>query len=182
MKKCISLFLALAMICALATPAFATDVIPDNVPEVPTDFGDPIDEITYYDENRDAWITERTFFAPDSPEDAIVALNDDGGSGWFQKEYQFRWSGSGKITTAFARGYFRWGNGDVSVSNPSGGHDYFPSNLTITGQNVKTGTGRYGLIFNKYAYVTYTLGFINFINNYDAIEVTIRISQSGNNI
>lgn len=183
MKKILLSILALVMAFALAVPVFATNNDSAGIPEARTDLGELIDEVTYYDEELDATITERTYVLSGAEAGAITPLNDNTSPKWFTKEKIHQWSGSGKTTTIYAKGYFSWGNGDVSVSNATGGYDYFPPSLTIVNAGpAVTGTGRYGLIFNKYAYVTYTVNYINFMNNAQSLSVTIRISESGNNI
>lgn len=184
MKKFFSLFLSLIMIFTLALPAFATNSNSINIMEAPADFGAPISEVTYYDEELDATVTERTYFVPNpnTAEKSVVPYNDSKGEGWYKKEKTHQWAGSGNTTTIFAKGYFSWANGDVSVTSPSGGYDYFPSEFKNVTNNVTSGTGRYGLIFNKYAYVTYTVNYTNNMGNVRDLSVTIRISESGNDI
>lgn len=171
MKKTISLILVLCLVSAIGCPAFATD--PSS--NVPTDFGEPVSEETYFDENLGIFVTERSYFIPDNPG---ISAHADSGSGWFKNTRTFQWSSG--VTTSYALGYFTWGNGDVSVSNPYGGYDWHPSDAKFHSQNTKTGTGRFAGIFNKYAYVTYNLYITNAINLTQDLSVTVRVSESGN--
>lgn len=174
-EKITSLLLTIALVLILIPPAFATQPIP---PE-PEDYGEPISETTYYDTELDAIITDRVYFVPGNQN---VSLRDKSGNGWYKNERVHQWQGKDITTTTFAKGYFVWGNGKVSVSSPSGGYDKIPSDVKILENEWTTGTGRYGLIFNNYAYVTYTLVLENFAKGKQDCSVTIRVSESGNAI
>lgn len=179
MKKLLSLALVIVMCLSSTIPAFATDI---NTVTEPDDYGQPYEETTYYDENLQAIVTERCYFVPDTQNGSVIPFNDSKGSGWFKNTKDFDWSGSDKVTTTYAKGYFKWENGDVSVSNKDGGYNYFPSSLTILEEDVKSGTGRYGFIFNKYAYVEYIFKFENFMGKTTDLSVKVRVSESGNKI
>lgn len=84
--------------------------------------------------------------------------------------------------TYYAQGYFVWGNGDVTVSNASGNVNGTPSAITISNVSTTSGTGRYAYFFNKYAYVTYSFTATNSIGMSQNFSVTMRVSESGNNI
>lgn len=172
LKRLTSLTLAIVMCLAITTPVSATPAIPEE----PEDYGDPVQVTTYHDEELDAQVTERIYFVPGESS----TYDNKSGNGWYKNERTFDWEGRTETTTTYAKGYFVWGNGDVSVSNPSGGYDWFPSASTITDANLSSGTGKYGYVFNKFAYVTYTFKFTTqFGGNHD-LTVTIRVSESGN--
>ena len=140
----------------------------------PDDFGDPVSIITYSDEDG-CTITEKTY----------VVLNKQkrdpsSGSGWFKNEKTKNWKG-GDVSTYYAQGYFSWGNGDVNVSSASGGISSV-SGITVSNKSTTSGTGRYGYIFNKYAYVTFSCTVSNKIGFSEDLSVTIRVSESGNTI
>lgn len=48
--------------------------------------------------------------------------------------------------------------------------------------NTSSGTGQYGYIFNKYAYVTFSCTATNGAGLSQDLSVTIRVSESGNTI
>lgn len=54
--------------------------------------------------------------------------------------------------------------------------------VKISHKSLKTGTGKYAGVFNKYAYVTFSFTATNPIGLSTDFSSTIRISQSGNNI
>lgn len=151
--------------------------------EEPIDFGEPIREITYYDEELEATVTERSYFVPDNPESSIMPLNCTGG-GTFKEEKQFEWSGSQKTTTVYAQGYFKWKDGNVSVSKEAGGYDYFPSNpsqlgVEITEEGLTTGNDVYGFWEAKnYAFVKYIFKFKHSGTEKD-LTVIVRVDQDG---
>ena len=103
------------------------------------------------------------------------------GAGWYKNEKTYTWSG-GTVMTYFAQGYFVWGNGEVSVSNPYGGVSNVPSESTLVYQKLSTGTGKYAWVFNNYAYVTLDLSVVNWVGLTSDFSVTIRVSESGNTI
>lgn len=151
----------------------------------PIDYGDPIQETTYFDEELGATVTELMYFVPDS----ISTYSDDSGSGWFKNQKIIDWAGySTPSTTYYAQGYFTWGDGDVSVSYPSGGCEDIPSNWYLSPkEEVTTGTGKYAGFLHKYAYVNYLSYLVEYDNVYQGsnakkLDVTVRISQSGNAI
>lgn len=156
--------------CLLATGALAANPV---VPEEPQDWGDPIQVVSSIDETGNT-VVERTYFVPDT---AGSSARDSSGKGWFKNEKDVLNSKEG---TMYAKGYFVWGNGDVSVSSPSGGNN--GKLATVSDEDVTSGTGNYGGIFNKYAYVTYSFVTTNFVGNTQNNSVTIRVSQSGNQI
>lgn len=183
LKKIVSIMFTYGLLMACIGLFFVSDTSvkaatteTDIVPIHPDDYGNPIQENVYFDEELGTTVTERIYFLPD--QDGIK-LRSKSGSGWYKNEKSFSWTG-GKITTYYAEGYFVWGNNDVSVSNARGGYDYLPSNIQNLKTDVDSGTGHYGGIFNKYAYVTYDLSFNNVIGIKSSYSVTIRISESGN--
>lgn len=175
MKHLISLVLGIVMCLTLAIPAFALSTDPVT-PEEPKDYGDPVHETTYYDEDIDAEVTERIYFVPGDS----ITYDGKSGNGWYKNEKTFHWGASTNTTTTFAKGYFVWGDGEVSVSSPSGGYDWFPSASTITKEELSSGTGKYGYVFNNFAYVTYTFKFTAEMGGSYDNSVTIRVSESGN--
>ena len=73
MRKLLILILTLVMISLLCISVFAVAVAGDDknvdgslVP--PEDYGDPIQETTYFDEDLGGTVTERFYFVPDSVE------------------------------------------------------------------------------------------------------------------
>lgn len=148
----------------------------------PDDFGDPIYENTYTNENGED-VTEKIYFVSDSgspsiqiaSDGAIMLASEKSGKGWFKKEETVK-----KLPdyTEWAQGYFTWGNGDVSVSSPSGGTT-LPSSAKISDKKVTSGTGRWAGLFNKYAYVEHTY---KLTNNYGWTEdnfVSITVYEDG---
>lgn len=145
----------------------------------PTDYGKPVEVKTYQEEDGST-VTEKIYFVPDTAKGGI-SLYSTSGSGWYKNEKQQTWS-SGKVMTYYAKGYFTWGNGNVRVSLPSGSVSGVPSNVTISNRKTSSGTGKYAGVFNKYAYVTFSFSAKNFIGLTSNYSVTVRVSQSGNNI
>lgn len=82
--------------------------------------------------------------------------------------------------TYYAQGYFVWGNGNVSVSSPTGGASNIPSTSTKVHWETTSGTGKYAWVFNDFAYVTYDLEVTNIVGIELSFSVTIRVSESGN--
>ncbi|MDE7130750.1 MAG: hypothetical protein K2O65_02990 [Lachnospiraceae bacterium] len=146
----------------------------ENKLSAPTDFGSPI-SVTTYTDNDGSVITERIYFYSDS----ASTLRDKSGSGWYKNEKTKEWSDG--TTTYYAQGYFVWGDGEVSVSSPSGGASDVKG-ITLSNKNLSSGTGKYGYLFNNYAYVTYSFKATNIVGLSDNYSVTIRISESGNAI
>lgn len=177
MKKCLSIIISLCVLFSLCAHAFAADDYAP-APEAPSDFGEPLQETTYCDEDGNQ-ITERVYFVPD------VGTTFDGksGRGWYKNEKEHHFNNSNNfVTKYYAQGYFVWGDGAVSVSSPSGGYDKLPSGWEVVTEDVSTGTGKYGAIFNNYAYVAYKLIIKSNIGSTQDLSVTIRVSESGNTI
>lgn len=179
-KKVLSLVFALCFAFAGCYTAFAVDDTNTQIPPEPVFYGAPVEEKTYYDEQLDATVTERIYFVPTDPD---VTLRSKSGKGWYKNEKKLSWNQSmAKATTVYAKGYFVWGNGEVSISYPDGGYDAIPSNATMISSSVDHGTGRYAGVFNQYAYVTYSYVLQNVIGEVRSSSVTIRVSESGNMI
>lgn len=140
----------------------------------PNDFGEPVSVTTYVDDEGNT-ITERTFVVLDNSLSRAKS-----GSGWYKNEKTKEWSG-GSVSTYYAQGYFTWGDGDVSVSSTSGGISSV-SGITITNIDTSSGTGKYGYVFNNYAYVTFSCTATNVVGLSQDLTVTIRVSESGNAI
>lgn len=176
MKRIISSIMAVAFAFTLAAYPLTNVSAAESIPPAPDDFGDPISVTTYVEEDGSI-VTERIYFYSEAGSNL---LRDTSGYGWYRNEKEHEWT-SGSVTTYYAQGYFVWGNGDVSVSSPSGGASQV-SGITLSNQSLTSGTGRYAFIFNKYAYVTYSFTTTTQYNRTANFSVTIRISQSGNNI
>lgn len=115
------------------------------------------------------------------PDENGITLYSKSGSGWYKNEKVISWTGTnGRDTTIYAQGHFEWGDEDVSVSSPSGGYDYIPSKVEVNNSKCTYGTGKYGGVFNKFAYVTYDLDLTNAVGLPVSRSVTIRVSESGN--
>lgn len=144
-----------------------------SVSDEPQDWGDPIKVIHSTDEDGNN-VVEKIYFVPDSSD---VSLLSSSGSGWFKNEKSVANTTGG---TMYAKGYFVWGNGDVSVSSPSGGNN--GKMATVSDEKVTSGTGKYAGLFNKYAYVTYSFKTTNGFGIVQDNSVTMRLSESGNQI
>ncbi len=72
------------------------------------------------------------------------------------------------------------GDGDVNVSRISGDVSGVPSNVTISNKKTTSGKGKYGALFNNYAYVSFSFTAKNPIGNTTDFSVMIRVSESGN--
>lgn len=145
----------------------------------PADYGKPVEVRTYQEEDGST-VTEKIYFVPDTANGGI-SLYSTSGSGWYKNEKQHTW-GSGTVMTYYAKGYFTWGNGNVRVSSPSGSVSGVPSTAKVSNRITTSGTGKYAGIFNKYAYVTFSFSVTNLIGLTSNYSVTVRVSQSGNNI
>lgn len=169
-KKIMGLAVALVMCLSLCVPAFAAT---PAVPEEPQDWGDPVQVIQTIDENGNE-VEERIYFVPDT---TSPSTRESSGRGWFKNEKDVANTDAG---TMYAKGYFVWGNGDVSVSSPSGGNNGKMD--TVSNEEVTSGTGNYAGVFNKYAYVTYSFVTTNMFGVVQNNSVTMRLSESGNQI
>lgn len=167
-RRIFSSILALALAITLFPAAHVKAA--DNVPPAPTDYGDPI-SVTTYTEEDGTTVTERIYFYSDSK------LRDKSGSGWYKNTKTYDWTGG--TTTYYAEGYFVWGDGNVSVSNARGDASAV-SGITYSNQTVTSGTGKYGYLFNNFAYVTYSFTATSLTNFSKELSVTIRVSESGN--
>lgn len=177
MKRTIKLILATILTIFLLPTCQTRAASPE-----PSDFGEPIQTIVYEDASG-AQITEKIYFISNS--NSGISLCDTSGNGWYKNEKEYVWNkntNNEKTMTYYAQGYFVWGNGDVSVSSCSGGINGVPSNITISNRSTTNGTGKYAAIFNKYAYVTFSFTATNPISFEQNFSVTIRVSESGNNI
>lgn len=140
----------------------------------PEDFGEPISVTTYVNDEGNT-VTEKVYAVLDD-----AATRSKSGSGWYRNEKTETWS-SGKSSTYYAQGYFVWGDGEVSVSSPSGDISEV-SGITVSNKSTTYGTGRYGYVFNKYAYVTFSCTTTSIIGGSKNLSVTIRVSESGNTL
>lgn len=108
MKRVLSVMLAVCMSFTLCSFSYATDDF-SFASEPPVDYGDPIQETTYYDEELDAEVTERIYFAPAES----TMFSEKSGEGWYKNEKTYTgWDNGRKSTTYFVEAYFVWGNGD----------------------------------------------------------------------
>ncbi len=137
------------------------------------DFGEPISVKTY--EESGCVVIEKIYFLPDS------GTRDKSGSGTYRSEKEKRWT-SGTISTYYAQGHFKWGDGNVSVTNPAGNINNIPGDCSVSDKSVSSGTGKYGYIFNNYAYVTFSCKATSMVGMHENLSVTIRISESVNAI
>lgn len=175
MKKILSLFLVLCLtfICSLSSFA-ATE--PNNIPEKPVNYGNPVDVRTYYDEELGSTVTERIYFVPSESGVAPYSFGDKTGEGWFKNEKTANWN-SGARMTYYAEGYFKWKDGNISVSNASGGYDNMPPKCSVRSEDVSTGSGG---LFTKNAYVTYKLTVNGDMGTVRNLSVTIKVDANGN--
>lgn len=176
MKRIINSIITLLLAITLVLLPVANVKAAENTSEVAEKFGSPISISTYVDENGYT-VTERIYFKPDS---GMVA-RDKSGSGWYMNEKTYEYE-SGIKTTYYAKGHFVWGNGNVSVSDPSGDIYNVPNSITVSNKSTTSGTGKYGCLFNNFAYVTFSCTATNMIGMANDFSVTIRISESGNAI
>ena len=171
MKKIfITLILLISLLCS--KNASAANATPKN-------FGSPIETNTY-EEPDGSIVTEKIYFVSNSNNNFQFSRSGTK-SGWFKKEKTHTW-GSGTVMKYYAQGYFTWGNGKATVTKGSGKVSNVPSSVKISHKSLKTGTGKYAGVFNKYAYVTFSFTATNPIGLSTDFSSTIRISQSGNNI
>lgn len=176
MKKCVKVLSCLtAILAVLFSSHVSLYASPDSNKRVPPDdFGSPVNVITYIDDDG-CTVTEKMYLVLDEKQ-----TRDKSGSGWYKNEKTKEWTG-GSTSTYYAQGYFTWGDGDVSVTSASGGISSV-SGITISNRSTTSGTGRYGYLFNKYAYVTFSCTATNSIGLSQDFSVTIRVSESGNTI
>lgn len=169
LKQACALVLSFCIL-TISSSAFAAG---PSISEEPQDWGDPIQVIHSVDENGNN-VEEKIYFVPDSSD---IEARSSSGSGWFKNEKSVSNTDEG---TMYAKGYFVWGNGDVSVSSPSGGNN--GKMATVSDEEVTSGTGKYAGMFNKYAYVTYSFNTTNGFGIVQHNSVTMRLSESGNQI
>lgn len=176
-EKCLASFIVVLFVFTLFTPVTAKA---DNMATGSgVEYGDPIEEFSYIDENG-YYITERIYFKPDA---AGITTRSKSGSGWYKNEKEFKWdNGLSRSTFYYAEGHFIWGDGDVNVDEHGGGWDYIPSNATAFDASLTTKKGGYGLIFNWYDSVTFSFTIKNVIGIETDCSVTVRVSESGNQI
>ncbi|MBE5951323.1 MAG: hypothetical protein E7260_06965 [Lachnospiraceae bacterium] len=149
--------------------------------ETVIEYGEPIEEISYIDEDG-CLVTECLYFVPDYGYN-VKARAASSGAGWFRKTKELTWdNGLSQSTFYYAEGYFVWGDGEVSVSNYSGGWDHMASNATVSNISLEAKTGKYLGIFNNYASVTFSFTVTNVIGIERDCSVTIRISEKGRQI
>lgn len=172
MKKII---LATLMIIVTLSSGFLS-VATDVKPEEPQNYGEPIEVITYKDQEDGSITTIKTYFVPDK-----ISTKSDSGSGWFKNESTKQWTG-GEVMTYYANGYFKWDGKGVSVTNASGGNDADAKFIKVSDEKTVKGTGNYGGVFNQYAYVTYSFKTTNLAGMSNNFSIRVRISESGNSI
>lgn len=187
MKKIIRLILATTLVLTLSVlPTFsvhaAESVSVDTQAASSAEnmnFGNLINAKTYVDEYGNT-VTEQLFFYTTSD----VSPASESGSGTFTATKTIKWKNNDRHpeSTYYAQGDFTWGNGDVSVTNAKGGIDFVPSLQTISNEKTTTGHGQYWGIFNNYATVTYSFTLTSDLSMSLDYSVTVRISQSGNQI
>lgn len=170
------------IITGIVTLSFVLTMLPtinvqaaETTPITPTDFGEPISVTTYVEEDGST-ITERLYFCPDNSS----LSRDKSGAGWYKNEKTKKWT-SGETTTYYAEGYFMWGDSDVEVISPNGNASEV-SNVTLSNQSLEYGKGKYGYLFNDFAYVTYSFTTTTEFGISNDLSVTIRVSESGNAI
>lgn len=172
-KRIMSFGLALALVFSFLQP-MQVSATESNMLTV-EDFGAPVSVITYEDTELGCTVTEKIYFLPSTN------ARDKSGSGTYRNEKTFTWNG-GIVSTYYAQGDFTWGDGDVSVTNEEGGILDVPGQCSVANEKLETSTGRYGLIFNKYASVTFSCTVTAWNGLESDLSVTIRISESGNAI
>lgn len=174
MKRLIRSIVVLTLVFAFSVTSALNVKAEGRMQMAPKDFGDPINVLTY--EEDGCTVTERLYFCPDQG-----LARGKSGSGWYKNEKTVEWK-SGNESTYYAQGYFEWGDGEVSVSSPSGNVTNVPSGITISNKDVSSGTGKYAYVFNNFAYVTFSFTETTRLSGSVDYSVTIRISESGNAI
>lgn len=105
------------------------------------------------------------------------------GEGWYKNEINYTWNnnsdGNEKVMTYYAKGYFVWGEGDVNVSNISGGVSGVPSTVTISNRDITSGKGQYAYVFNTFAYVEFSFTATNSAGFSTDFSVKIRVNKNG---
>lgn len=175
MKKILSVFLVLCLTFICSLSSFAA-IEPNSISEEPVNFGNPVEVRTYYDEESKSTVTERIYFVPDESGATPYSSGDKTGSGWFKNEKTHVWN-AGTRMTYYAKGYFKWKDGNISVSNPSGGYGNMPPKCSVRSEDVSTGSGG---LFTKNASVTYTLKTNSDIGDVRTFKVTIKVDANGN--
>lgn len=151
---------------------YAAEAGDSSIP--PNDFGAPVSVTTYIDTDGST-VTEKVYVILDEK-----ISRDKSGSGWYRNEKTKKWSG-GSVSTYYAQGYFSWSDGNVTVTHPSGGISPV-SGIDISNKSTESGTGQYGYVFNKFAYVKFSCTATSIGGFTHDLSVTIRVSESGNTI
>lgn len=179
-KRFFSIILVAILLCSISIPAFATS---GSECSQNREAGQLI-SMKQFDDEYGNHIVERIYFTPVSGSDlptissngSISPQADKSGAGWYKKEDTI--SGSNGNATMYVKAYFVWGNGDVSVSDPSTGIiGLSGSSITVSNQKVTTGTEK--LFGIKYAYAQYTFTTTNMFGISKNNKVRISVSQNG---
>lgn len=177
MKKILSLFLVfcLTFICSLSS--FAASEL-NSIPEKPVNFGNPVEVRTYYDEESKSNVTERIYFVPTKQG---ATLRDKSGAGWYKNEKEILWNNSSTTaTTYYVKGYFKWGDGKVSVSSATKGFENLPSSAKVSNESFDYGTDRYAGIGSKNAYIRWSFRAKTPISLSSEYSILLRVSENGN--
>ena len=105
-----------------------------NQNKEPKTYGTPISESSYTDENG-AKITEQIYFVPaNTNTNSICSVCDSSsvsGEGWYKKERTHEWNSKTKMKY-WVKGYFKWGNGKVSLTKSSKGISNVPKKVKLS--------------------------------------------------
>lgn len=174
MKKAIRKVLLLMLTISIMLGALKTSAYASTYKIVhPDDFGEPISESSYIDDEGNL-VEEKIYFIPTGN----CSLRDASGEGWYKNEKKHTFS-AGHVMVYYAEGYFTWGNGNVSVTNPYATVNSVPG-ITYSNISFDYGQGQYLGFLNNYAYVSYSFTATTYAGLSHDYSVRIRVSQSGN--
>ena len=176
MRILLSVLICLSLTFSMAVNAQADEKvsISQTLTQLPNNRWRTVRVKEYYDEELGCVVTETTEVITNN------RLKSKSGSGTYKNTKEFTWDNNTSKSSYYAQGYFKWGNGEVSVSSPTGNINNLPANATIEDSNISSGTGKYGFVFNKYAYVTYSCTVKTVVGIKHDLSVSIRISENGN--
>ena len=173
MKRFVSIIVGVVISVTIAIPVFATE----EIENIPINNENLIEENNYYDEDLQGEVLEQTYFISDNPNEGNELFSKKNESGWFIKTKKCMEWMSGDVTKIYAKGYFTWKNGELSVSKESGGYNYIDGGAFDKDESISADVS--GLPFYKYAYVLYNLKFKTNVGFSKDFSVKLTVNANG---
>lgn len=177
MKKILSSFIVSCLIFLCTGSVFAAEELQVSPNEPPIDYGEPISVETYFDEELNAFVTEKSYIVP--VKSSTFQRSTDK-TIWHKKEKDISTNGGQSTLTIFAEGQFTYDGTTVSVDpdSVSGGYSGLGPIADDISEDITYGF-KNPIIGYDYAYVTYDFTYYSYGSTKHTYTVTAKVNRNG---